>query len=345
MHVAAREELRRSALDRLGRCSLAVSGRPRHHRLACCERVLLLGQPGRAGQLAAHPPRIRDLGRPRRPARQRLELAGAEAVLGRPGAHDLLPRRGVDPVALASARVMRDRLTPAIADLDAGRHELALALLDLPATRGELPQHLRRDLLDLGHPVAHRPPAHPRQALTHRRAQVRLIQVAGRLGVLIDRRGIKRRPPAVGAARHVRRHDVRVQLRILRAAHAMAIGGRHEPLPRLAPHTAAAATHPTRLALQIAHRRVDRRLVRLDQRPASTGSPIANSTLTDFGAENVRSNAATFERPPTRLSRSPVPGSRPSISAMKPSSSTRPASPRALRPAPVQRPGDSPRPE
>ena len=35
--------------------------------------------------------------------------------------------------------IVRDRLTATIADLDAGRHELALALLDLAATRGELP--------------------------------------------------------------------------------------------------------------------------------------------------------------------------------------------------------------
>ena len=71
----------------------------------------------------------------------------------------------------------------------------------------------------------------------------------------------------------------------------------------------------------------------------------ANKTLTDLGAENVRSNAATFDRPPTRLSRSPVPGSRPSINAMKPSPSTVPESPRMFPARPVQRPGDSPRPE
>jgi hypothetical protein len=52
--------------------------------------------------------------------------------------------------------------------------------------------------------------------------------------------------------------------------------------------------------------------------PASPGSPIANSTLTDFGAENVRSKAATFERPATHLSRSLVRESRPSVNAMNP---------------------------
>lgn len=38
---------------------------------------------------------------------------------------------------------------------------------------------------------------------------------------------------------------------------------------------------------------------------------IANSTLTLFGAENVRSNAATLVRPCSGLSRSPVRGSQP----------------------------------
>ena len=274
LHVGARHELRRGALDRLGGGSLAVGRRPCHHCLAWCEGVLLLGQPGRAGQLATHQPHIRNLRSARRAAREGLELAGAEAVLGRPGPYDLLPRRRLDPVALALARVVRDRLTPRAPHLDASSDELALALLDLPATGGELPQHGRGDLLDLGHPVAHRPPAHPRQALVDRAAQVRLIEKSGRLGVLVDRRAIERRPPAVGAPGRVRGHHVRVQLRVLRTAHAMAIGGRHEPLPRLTQHTATAATHSTRLALQIAQSGTHGRLMRVHQ---PTGQhPIAD---------------------------------------------------------------------
>jgi hypothetical protein len=58
-----------------------------------------------------------------------------------------------------------------------------------------------------------------------------------------------------------------MQLGILGAAHAMAIRRRHKPLPHLTPHTSPAATHPTRLTLQISHRRVDRRLMSVDQRP------------------------------------------------------------------------------
>ena len=153
---------------------------------------------------------------------------------------------------------MRDRLTSSVADLDARCHELALALLDLATARGELAQHLRGELFDLGHPVAHRAPAHPRQPLTDSGAQVGLVEESGCFGVLVDRGAIKRRPPPVSTAGHVRRHHMRVQLGILRAAHAMAIGGRHEPFPDLVAHTSATATYTTRLTLQIPQRRVNR---------------------------------------------------------------------------------------
>jgi hypothetical protein len=310
VHIGAREELRRGALDCVGRCALAVSGRPRHHRLTCRERVLPFGQPGRARQLAAHLPQIRDLRRACRPVGERLELAQTEAVLGRPGAHDLPPRRGLDAVALALPRVVHNRLTPRAPHLDTSRDELALALLDLPATRGELPQHLRSDLLDLGHPVTNGPPAHPRQALTDRGTQVRLIQKPRRPGVPVDRRAIKRRPPTVLAPRHVRGHHVGMQLRVLRAAHPMAISGRHEPLPRLAPHTTTATTHPTRLALHVPHSGINGRLVRLNQRPRQ--HPITDR---EQHAHRLRRRERQIKRrhprppanPPQRLARTRIP--------------------------------------
>ena len=252
VHVRAAEELGGGTLDDRCRRALAVRGRPRHDRLASSERVLSLGQPGRASELVADELCVWALRLSRRPAHQRAELPGTEPVLGRAGAHDLLPWRGVDPVALALAGVVCDRLAARPAHLDARSDQLALALLDLAPARGELPHHLGSNLLDLGHALVHRPPPHPRQALADRRAQVRLVQEARRLGVLVDRRGIKRRPATVDAARHVRRDHMGVQLRILGAAHAMAIRRRHEPLPRLAPHPAAAASNPTRLTLEIA---------------------------------------------------------------------------------------------
>jgi hypothetical protein len=87
---------------------------------------------------------------------------------------------------------------------------------------------------------------------------MRLIQEPRGLGVPVDRRGIKRRPPPVSAAGHVRRHHMGMQLRILGAAHPVAVRGRHEPPARLVADTTATATHPTRLALQKAQRHVDR---------------------------------------------------------------------------------------
>ena len=250
-----------------------MCGGPRHHRLAFGERVLSLGQPAGSGQLGAHPPPIGDFGRPGRSEHEGGELACAEAVLGRPRAHHVAPRRGVDPVALAPARGVSDRLASGIPDLDARGDQVALALLNLPPTRGELPQHARCDLLDLRHPVAHQPPAHPGQPLTDCGAQVGLVEVAGGLGVPVDRGGIKCRPATIRAARHVRGHHMGVQLGILGAAHPMAIRGRHKPLPHLTPHPAAAATHPTCLTLQIAHGSIHRRLMRLDQRAGQCRLP------------------------------------------------------------------------
>jgi hypothetical protein len=48
---------------------------------------------------------------------------------------------------------------------------------------------------------------------------------------------------------------------------------RHKPLPHLNPHPTTTPTHPTRLALEIAQRRVDRGLVRVDQRPGQPRLP------------------------------------------------------------------------
>jgi hypothetical protein len=73
---------------------------------------------------------------------------------------------------------------------------------------------------------------------------------------------------------------------------------------------------------------------------------MANSTDTLFGAENVRSTAATVELFVIGRSTLPPAGWHPRINAMKPSRSTRDpaARPRASTPAPSHTPGASPRP-
>jgi len=78
---------------------------------------------------------------------------------------------------------------------------------------------------------------------------------------------VQRRPAAVPTAGEVRRHDVRVELRLSGPTHPVAVGGGREPArPELDP-AAAAAAHATRLALEVAERRAHGLLVRPDQCP------------------------------------------------------------------------------
>ena len=170
------------------------------------------------------------------------------------------------------------------------------------------------------------------------RPQVRLIQRARRLGVLEDRIAMQRRPPPVRAAGQIGRHHVRMQLRLTGAAHPMPIRRRHEPVRRQLDPAGMAATHPARLPLQVPERRAHRLLVRLHQRPRVSSSPIANSTLTLFGAENVRSSEHTRSRPDPDRSTSPLLGSRPPISAPNASASTSPSRPSAARRHPSNAP-------
>jgi hypothetical protein len=68
------------------------------------------------------------------------------------------------------------------------------------------------------------------------------------------------------------------------------------------------------------------------------GSPIANRTLTLFGAENVTSNAATE---PLRRSDSPVVGSCPASSVLSASPVTVPDNRSAAAPVPTHSPAAS----
>jgi hypothetical protein len=58
-----------------------------------------------------------------------------------------------------------------------------------------------------------------------------------------------------------------MQLRLTRPAHPMPISRRHETLCRQLDAPGMATTHPTRLPLQIAHRRAHRLLMRAHQHP------------------------------------------------------------------------------
>jgi hypothetical protein len=90
---------------------------------------------------------------------------------------------------------------------------------------------------------------------------VRLVEVAGGLGGAVQRRAVQRGEAAVGSTGHVGGDDVVVQLGIERAAHAVAVGRRDQPLPRLHELATVAAAHLHRAILEVAERRAQRLLV------------------------------------------------------------------------------------
>ena len=141
-------------------------------------------------------------------------------------------------------------------------------------------------------PLAHLTPLQP-EPLADAGTQVGLVEVAGGLRGPIQRRAMQRREAPVRTAREVRRDHVGMQLRIQCAAHPMPVGRGDQPLPGGDPLAAVAATDQ--------HRAYPRgRRARRGPPPrapaAARASPRpgrnAASTLTDFGAENVRSSAA-----------------------------------------------------
>jgi hypothetical protein len=112
-------------------------------------------------------------------------------------------------------------------------------------------QDVGRDVDELGRALDHRPPLQP-EPLADLGAQMRLIEEPGVLGVRLELVAVQRRPPAVGPARDVGGHDVRVQLRVKRPRHAVAVRGGHQALRGLHVLPAAAAAHPDRLVLEVA---------------------------------------------------------------------------------------------
>jgi hypothetical protein len=86
---------------------------------------------------------------------------------------------------------------------------------------------------------------------------MRFVEVAGGEPVgLEDRLAVERSPLAVVGAGHVGDDDVRVQVRLLRAARAVAEGGRHETSAVLTDKTALAAAYHACLPLEVAERRL-----------------------------------------------------------------------------------------
>ena len=211
---------------------------------------------------------------------------------------------------------------------------------DLDPAAAELPQHLVRTPATSPHPCDRVSHSRPSDRL-RRVAELGLVQEPGRAGVRVQVPAVQRPPHAVLAPGRVRDHDMRVELRVT---------GPARPMPKRRPDQPA-ARRPAR-------HRCDRAATATPPAPRSrpphrphascaamtaaavSGSPSAQSTDTDFGADNVRSNAHT--RPFPRRRRTPVDGSAPDNTARKSSSSTSPARPNSRRPLPIQRPGTSP---
>ena len=126
---------------------------------------------------------------------------------------------------------------------------------------------------------------------------------------------MQRREAAVRTSREVRGDHVSVQLRIKRPGHPMQIRRRDQPLAGGDPLAAVAAADQHGGVLELAERAADASsCARTSSRV--TSSAIAERTLTDLGAENVRSSAAISDHPPTAQASGRIRGSIPAISAL-----------------------------
>ncbi len=193
-------------------------------------------------------------------------------MLRRPGADLFAPAVRVDPVLLAiTGRDRAPRLT-----LRPRRRtpQLCLAIgdrcLDLRPALREHAQHIRRDLGQFGRTLVDRPPLQP-QPIAHQRTQMRLVEIARGPGGPVQRRVMQRRVAAVLAARQVRRDDMRVQLRIERTTHPMAVGRRDQTAGVLEAHAARSAAHEHRRLLEVAERGTNRLLMGFHERRGHLG--------------------------------------------------------------------------
>ena len=122
-------------------------------------------------------------------------------------------------------------------------------------------------------------------------AKLGLVEVAGGLGVVVDRRVVEAGPAAVGSLGRVGDQDVGVELGVAVARGAVAEGGGEEPLPL---RTRRPAPRRVQLPCVACSRGRPRRRAR-GRRDLAAGvsPPSAQSSATDFGAEKVRSKPGT----------------------------------------------------
>ena len=129
---------------------------------------------------------------------------------------------------------------------------------DLPPAGRELPDHRPGDPVDVGDAVPDRSPldAEPAGELP---PQVRLVEVADRRRPRVQRPRVERRPPVVDRrVRHVRDHDMGVEVRVTGPRGAVAERGTDEPVTVEHRRAAGTATDPARHLLEDLHRLPDR---------------------------------------------------------------------------------------
>jgi hypothetical protein len=159
-------------------------------------------------------------------------------------------------VLLGLAGVERGHLRRGGAALPALGH----AVEDLAPPLREVLDDLPRDAVDVGDAVLDRLPGQA-QSLRELLPQHGLIEEAGGAGLPVEVAAIQRRPAPVRSSREVPRDDVRVQQRVAGARRAMGEGSGHEALASDLHDPAAPSAGAARLALHVAHRLRDGRVV------------------------------------------------------------------------------------
>jgi hypothetical protein len=131
--------------------------------------------------------------------------------------------------------------------------------------------HLARNAREVGRAVPHGLPPEPEPA-GYLVAECRLVQVAGGLGVEVERPGVERAPAAIGALRAVRDNDVRVKQWVAGARGAVSERRRYEATSfELRDPAVDPSPRDTRLPLEVAERVPHRGLVCADKLAAHRG--------------------------------------------------------------------------
>lgn len=186
--------------------------RPRLQGLPTAERRRLVREPTLAGQERGGALQVVLAHRcPNLAVEDVDEVVAREAVLGGAGLPALVDRRAFHAARLRSARVERGHFSSLAARRSGVRHGLA----NLGPPLAEALEDVARQADDLRRALVNGGPLDA-QFDGQVPAQRALVEVAGGLGVGVERCRVQRGPAAIEALGHVRRDDVREPLRAAR---------------------------------------------------------------------------------------------------------------------------------